>query len=404
VAVLFATLLLVGLIWANLFYVGLNPTQGTFLPRWLGTRLFMVKGLSPYSQEVTTAIQSAQQAGGQSPAPGASFFLYPFYTFVAYAPFALTANQAAARVAWMTILEIASFATLVLSINLCRWRVSVWIMVLLFIFTIAWYYGVLPIAEGDLSVLAALCVVIALIAIREGQDPLAGFLLALAMGKPVPVLLMTLFILIWAVSHQRWTLIWGFLGSLGLILAAASLLIPDWVLQNIRQVIQYIRLPLANTPGTLVAYWLPGIGKQLGWLLIIVIGIVLVVEWIQALRKDFRWFYWTACLTLAVTPLVGLPTSLNNFIVIFPALILVLATWDERWGVVGRVMVLVSMAILSVGAWWLVIAGNQAGMPPDKNPWIFFLLPVFMIIGTYWVRWWAIRPPRLPVVEMAAQL
>ena len=364
----------------------------------------MVKGLSPYSQEVTTAIQSAQQADGQTPAPGTSFYLYPFYTFVAYAPFALTANQAGARVAWMTLLEVASFAILILSINLSRWRAPTWIMVLLVVFTITWFYGVLPITEGDLSVLTALCLVVALIAIREGQDPLAGFLLALAMGKPVPVLLVILFILIWAASHQRWMLIWGFLGSIGLILAAASLLIPDWVLQNIRQIIQYLRLPLTYTPGTLVAYWLPGIGKQLGWLLTIVIGIGLVVEWVQALHKDFRWFYWTACLTLAVTPLVGLPTSLNNFIVIFPALILVLATWDERWGVAGRVMVLISMAILSAGAWWLVIAGSQAGMSPDKNPWIYFLLPVFMIIGAYWVRWWAIRPPRLPLVEMAAQL
>jgi hypothetical protein len=403
-AIVFLLVLLVGLIWANLFYIGLAPTRGNFLPRWLGTRLFLTESLSPYSPETTAQIQKAQKAGSGAPAPGESYFLYPFYSFVAYFPFALTANQTAARAAWMTMLEIAMLATLGVSLSLSRWRVPPWAFILVLLFSLTWYYAVRPILDGDLAVLVGLFVVVALAAIRAEQDALAGFLLALAMCKPPPVLLLLIFILVWAASNDRWLLIWSFLGCLALMIAATSLLIPDWLAQNIRQVIQYLRLPLAQTPGRLIAVYLPGIGKQLGILFTVICAVVLVFEWGQALRKDFRWFYWTACLTLAITPLTGLPNNLNNFILMFPGLILILATWDERWGKVGKGLILASLAILSAGVWLLVIGAERAGVPPDQNPWLFFVLPMFMLVGAYWVRWWAIRPPRLPVNEMAERL
>jgi hypothetical protein len=402
-AILLAIGLMVGLIWANLFYIGLNPSQSNFLPRWLGVRLFMTKSMSPYSAETTAEIEKAQQAGGFAPAPGSSYFLYPFNAFVVYSPFALTGNQTAARAAWMTFLEIALFAALALSLSLSHWRAPAWALALLGVFTITWYYGLHPVANGDLSVLVTFFVAGALVSIRAEQDALAGFLLALAMVKPVPVLLLVIFVAVWAVSCRRMLLMWSFLGSLALMTAATSLLIPDWVVQNIRQVIQYLKLPHTSTPGALVSFWLPGIGKQVGWLLTILTVILLVWEWYHALGKEFRWFYWTACLTLAVSPLVGLPTSLDNFIIMFPGLILILAAWDERWGRVGKLLWLASLLILSIGGWWLALGAAQAGMPPYQNPWLFFFLPFFMLGGAYWVRWSVIHPPRLPV-EMAALL
>jgi hypothetical protein len=402
--VLFATLLLVGLIWANLFYVSLDPLQGNFVPNWLGTRLFLTRGLSPYSTETAGEIQKTLLASDQTPAPGQQVFLAPFYSFIFYTPFALTGNIAAARVAWMTLLELAILALLALSLNLSRWRTPAWALVLLLIFSFTWYYGLRPLLDGDLSILVALGAAFALLAIRVEQDALAGFVLALAMIRPAPILPLVVFVLVWAVANQRWTIFWGFVGSLTLIVAATSLLIPDWVAQYLRQLVQVARTLETNTPGGLVAYWLPGIGEAFGRMLSILTVILLVFEWSRALRKDFRWFFWTACLTLAVTPLSGIPTSLDNFIAIFPGLVLVLATWDERWGRLGKALVVASLLILSVGAWWLVSYATQQGMLPDLNPWLFFLLPSFMLVGLYWVRWWAIQPPRLPLNEMASQL
>jgi hypothetical protein len=395
---------LVGLVWANLFYISLNPSQSSFLPRWLGTRLFLTRELSPYSPQTTAEIERTWAADGEAPSEGEAYFLSPFYSFIIYFPFALTDNQVAARVAWMTVLELAVLALLALSLNLSRWRIPAWALLLLFLFSISWYYGLRPVLDGDLSILVGLFAVASLAAIRVEQDALAGFLLALAMIQPTALLLFLVFVLIWAGVSQRWMIVWSFLGCLALVVAATSLIIPDWVAQNIRQVFQYSRLSLIDDPGSLVATWLPGIGQPLGRLLTILTGITLVIEWSLALRKDFRWFYWTACLTLAVTPLSGLPTSLDRFILLFPGLVLVLATWEERWGVVGKVLIVLILLALSAGAWALAVGPDQASMPPDLNPWLFFLLPVLLLAGLYWARWWAIRPPRLLLEEISQNL
>jgi len=214
---------------------------------------------------------------------------------------------------------------------------------------------------------------------------------------------LVIFVIIWAIVQRRWQLFWGFVGSLGIIVAATSLLIPTWLVENIRQVIEYFRLDPINTPGALIAYWLPGVGRQFGVVITVVMIAILIWEIWHALGKDFRWFLWTACLALAVTPLIGIPTSITHYIALFPGFILVLATWDQRWGILGRLMMYISLLFFSVGIWGWVYYGQQQGIPPELNAWVFFSFPVFMLIGLYWVRWWAIQPPRLPLQEASNQ-
>lgn len=393
--------MLVGLIWANLFYTSQNESVSGFTPHWLGTRLFLTQGLSPYSAQVTQEIQKSLPPG-QEQSPG--YFLYPFYSFVFYAPFALTENEAAARVAWMTLLELALLAVLALSVGLSRWRIPAWSAILVIMIGLLWYYSLRSVLDGDLALISVLLLSLAFLTLRADQDALAGFLLALATIKPTMALAPVLFVLLWAGSWKRWQVVWSFAGSLALMVAATSLLAPGWLPDNIRQVVEYARLPLINTPGRIIAHWLPGIGRQSGWALTILAFSVLAWEWRLALGKDFRWFYWTACLTMSMVLLIGLPVSLNNYVILLPGLVLIFATWQERWGVIGRVMIVLSSLILTLGIWWLVISGLQRSMLPDLNPWLYLVAPGLMIAGAYWVRWWALNPARLPLEELSTHL
>jgi hypothetical protein len=119
---------------------------------------------------------------------------------------------------------------------------------------------------------------------------------------------------------------------------------------------------------------------------------------------NYRWFLWAAYFSLVWTNMIGLPTSVENQIALLPALILVLAVWDERWGTLGRWLNGFSILLLSVGLWWLVIFYAGKNIPADLGPFTFFMVPVFMVAGLYWVRWWAIRSPRLPLQEISERL
>jgi hypothetical protein len=268
-------------------------------------------------------------------------------------------------------------------------------IVLLAIFSVLWYHGLRPIINGNPSIMIALMIALVLVAIRSQMDALAGFLLALTTIKPQMTILVILFVMIWCISQRRWTILWSFLGSLVILIAGMSLLISDWVIQNIQQILSYPDYTLAGTPGSIFRLWLPGVGKEMGWGLTIALTIILIWEWRTALSKDFRWFLWTVFLTLTITNLIGIRTATANFVAMFPALIMIFAYWEKRWGRIGRLLVIVCMAVLLFGLWWLFLSTLQQGAQPIQHAIMYFPYPIIVLIGLYWVRWWAVRPQRL---------
>lgn len=395
----------VGLFWANYRFSLWSSGENSFVPRWVGTRLFLTKGQNPYSDQVMRQIQNYVYDRPARVGEDQAQFLYPFYAFIVFAPFALTQNLALAQALWMTILDLAFLGTIVLSIYLSNWRISKWMWALLLLFLTFWVHTVNPVLNGNPSVLVAFFICAALLAIRYEHDVLAGVLLVLASIKPQMVIVLIPFVLIWSVTNGRWTLFWSFLGSLSLMIIATSLLLPDgWLIQDLRQIAAYIGSNRGGSPGAIFAYWLPGIGKQLGWVLTVFMAGILFWEWRAALKNDFNQFFWVACLTLVVTNLIGVRASTINFVALIPALVLVLAVWDERWGRLGRWLVVLSSVSLFFGLWLFFFIGARDGIRPDLNPLLFLALPLFLLFGLYWVRWWALRSPRLPLDNLSTKV
>lgn len=324
-----------------------------------------------------------------------SLFVYPFYSFLIFAPFAAISDYVTARVAWMTVLELALFFAMIMSISLSRWQISRWLLIAVFLFSALSYHSVRPVILGNASVLCTFFIAASFLAIRSEHDAMAGILLAFAAIKPQIILLLGIFLLIWAASHQRWVLFWSFISTLAILVAISFLLLPGWLLDNLRQIVAYPAYTQPGTPGAIFYQWFPGIGKQMGWTLTVFMAGILFWEWRDAREKEFPHFLWAAYLTLTLSVLIGIRTDVENFIVLYPGLILVLEVWDQRWGIPGRVMVILSMLLLSAGLWWLFLTTLQYGDQPTQNPIMFFPFPIFMLIGLYWARWWAIRPPRL---------
>jgi hypothetical protein len=122
---------------------------------------------------------------------------------------------------------------------------------------------------------------------------------------------------------------------------------------------------------------------------------VLFLEWRAVRRKDFRHFLWTAGLTLTVTPLVGVPTHPGLYIILFFPLALFLSIVAERWsrprhwGLAGILLVLIL-----AGSWPLVYYLTELDSLAPLRTFLIFALPILLLVGLYWIRWWAIRPPR----------
>lgn len=394
--IVFGISALVSLTWANYRYAVQNPGGNDFLPRWKGTRLYLENGWSPYSREASREIQRMIYGRAARQGEDQVLFVYPFYAFIVFTPFAMIENYAMARAVWMTVLETALVLLTFLGISLGQWKPPRYLLVLVLVFGLLWYHGLRPLINGNASILVALFLAVAFFCIRAEQDVLAGILLALATVKPQMIVLLIPFVALWALSQRRWALITATLGSIGFLAAASSLLLPGWILENLRQIMAYPEYTQPGTPAAIFTLVMPGIGRQMGWVLTALTAGLLVVEWFSAWGKDFRWFLWTASLTLAITNLIGVPTATENFIALYPGLILVFTTWGERWGRIGRWLVWISLALLSIGLWYLFLRTLTPGIEhPIQHPVMFFPFPLFMLLSLYWVRWWYTRPPRV---------
>ncbi len=381
--------------WANYRFAAASPGGNDFLVHWTGTRAFLFDGLSPYSDEVALRIQ--QHAYGR-PARSGEHELrvaYPLYSTLLFAPFALIGDYTLARAAWMTALEIGLVALALLSLRVTRWRPVPWLLAVFFLFVLTWYHGVRPVINGNAVVLVALFLTGAALALRSGQDELTGILLALATIKPHLALLPLLFVLLWAASHRRWRVLVWTAGFVVFLTALGMLFIPDWPLQNLREVLRYTSY---NPPTTLQAAlreWLPGVGRQLGWLLSGALAVLLLAEWVLAWKKPFRWFVWTFSLTLVAAQWIGITTDPGNFILLFLPLTLVFAEFESRYGASARWWSLLSLLVLWAGLWWAFLATlTQVNGQPQQSAVMFLPLPLYLLWGLYWVRWWAVRPIR----------
>ncbi len=387
-----------GVFWANLSYVKSNPGGNDFLVHWVGTQELIMNGVSPYSEEVAIRIQTLAYGRPAQPGEHELRVAYPIYASLIFAPFAIMQDFTVARAAWMTVLEIAIIALAFISINLARWRPNLFVLIIYFLFSILWYHSIRPLINGNAVILVALFITGALLAIRQDRDELAGILLGLATIKPQVAILILFFITLWALSRSRWRLLLWSYGSILIFSLIGIIFIPDWFIQNFYEVIRYPGYNPPGTPGAAFLEWFPGVGRQLGWGLTILMVAILIFEWIMAWGKSFEWFLWTACLTLVVSQWTGIQTDPGNYIVLFFPLVFVVVSLEKRWGKNAQFVSILIFLGLLFGLWLIFLRTVQYGGQPQQHPIMFFPLPFLLLIGLYWIRWWAIRPRR-PLVD-----
>jgi hypothetical protein len=227
-----------------------------------------------------------------------------------------------------------------------------------------------------------------ILALREEQDELAGILLALSTFKFLTIGLFLIFILLWALMNRRKRLFIPFVMTLGILMVLSFFFFSNWFLPYARAIFTNLKFGDWLTPAKLFKDELPNFGEKLGWIFSGLFVIVLFVEWWLAAKKDFVRMLWTAALTLAITPLLGLPTYPQNYIVLIIPLIITLSIISYRWRSSDKIVVNGLMIILFVGIWGIAIYSSNA-----KSA-LFFPLPVSVICLLYWIRWWAVSRPR----------
>lgn len=381
----------VGLVRVNLSFPG---GGGEFLRHWVGARAYLFDRIDPYTTHVPDTVQ--RLAYGTPAAAGDEPYVLdtPFHLLLLYFPFAPLADPMLARAIYALILEWALFALAVLSLRLAEWSVPRWFALLFVFFSVVNFYSFQAILEATPALLLGLLYAGILLAYRNNADELLGALMAVSfyyweVGFPF------LALITWRCYRENRSRVLAGFGMFSFVLLALSfLLYPGWVIPALRAGMNNLRADYGYSLFSILRHALPGYGNVPAWGILLSFVILLGYEWNASLRGDSRRLYWTACLTLALTPLLGFRTETENLAVFVMPLALVFAVIHDRWKSVGVGLTFLLVLFLSAVPWFLYFyAVPRYGNLAEEI--LFLFLPVFTVIGLYWIRWWAIRPPRV---------
>jgi hypothetical protein len=284
------------------------------------------------------------------------------------------------------VLQASLVGSLVLLLDLYRWKPRPLTLASLILFCIVCYPGARGLILGQISHLIYFLQVLALWALLRQRDNLSGVALALTTMKPQMVVLFVPLFLLWALSQRRWRLIASFAITLAVLVGLSFLLQPDWVSGFLYQLQLYPTYIEVSTPAWVVAQYLLGVGRGAELALnALGIGFVLWTWYALIVQRHSERFLWTVMVTLTVTHLVGLRTATPHFIVLFIPLLFYLRNWARQRKPLWIGVTLVALFILPWLHFLLTI-----GAAKFEHPTVFLPLPLLILLVLIVTRrhWW----------------
>lgn len=403
----FVLVALIALLAGNIFLARTVPGGEWFFLRWSGARAFLIEGIEPYSTEIAQRTQEVAYGRRAFSSEYAYVLNDPFFIVLLYTPLASLQNFfnsivpslaaavdfAVLRGIWMLLSQIALIATVLFALQLSEWQPPPWVYILLLFFGLFSYFSLNALVTGSPAIFLTMLYAWILIALRSHADEWAGVLLSLVAYQWEVGGLYFLFILFFVLINHRWGVLAGFAMALFVLLVVSFLTDSDWGLPYIRAVLSDWYRGANLTLGSRLSVWFPATRVSPGMIVSVALGILLFAEWLASTNAPFRRVFWTACLSLAVTPLMGFAIFPSNHVVLILPFLLILALVWERWQRRrGLFTVLTFLLVL------LIPFGLYLRSVTIYDPLIIDLLavlpPVAAIVGLYWMRWWVLRTPR----------
>ncbi len=367
---------------------------GEFFVHWVAARGFVLDRVDPYSGEIPVRVQRLVYDDPAKMGEEPYILDTPFQIALLYFPFALFSDPVLARAFYTLILELAFFALAILSLRLTEWEAPWFLAVMFVLLAVPNFYSIQGIYEASPILILGLLYAGILYFLRIEMDELAGALMAVSLyywEASGPFLLLVFL----RIYEQKRTRVWAGFFMLSSILFFISFLVyPGWIIPFLRATVNNLRADFGFNIHSILVHFLPAQGQVLAWILTAALVILLGYEFSLARGGDDRRFYWTACLALAIAPLLGFRTEMEHLAVLVIPLALVFAIVHDRWRRVGGPLTFLLMLIVFAVPWIIdYFFLERLGITAQEI--IFIFLPLFTLIGLYWIRWWAIRPPRI---------
>jgi hypothetical protein len=269
-----------------------------------------------------------------------------------------------------------------------RWKCSPTVLASLMLLSFGSFPALESIYLQQPVLIAAALLAGSIAALARGHRFWAGMLLALASIKPQLAGLLTLWLLVWAISswRSRQRLVWGFVVSMFVLVVASELLLPGWMHEFVAGVVAYQRY--TGNFSILVLFF-----GRLGGVLAsvaLIAGFGYVAWRVRNASTGSVQFNLAICSILSLTVVV-IPTIYpTGQLLLLPCVFWLLKSFPMIWAN-GRVCRLVFVAVFSLIGWpWLgaaalMLASLAVPAPSIRALWIvpvstILLIPPVMLV------------------------
>ena len=363
-----------------------------FLVNWVSARVVVLEGGTPYTDASADRILEVRRAYTDPPYTEDLRMVYPIYAALLFLPFSLITDYTLALVLWSTLLQVALVLLTFLSVKLVDWRPTPLLFKAFLIYAVLGFHSMQAVYKGDIIILLTLFMVIGLLVLKNGQEELSGVILAFLTVKPQVAFLPILFLFIWLIRQGRWKTIFWFFAIFGIFVALGFVILPDWPIQYVQEIIKFTSShPIGNIVETMSAV-VPSFGERLGWLITAMISFIMILEWFLSNDKSFNRLIWVFSFSLVVNQWVNIYNDAGNFVILMPVLALVLSTFQKRWKQTGAFITLAMLSVLFFGIWLIPSWETLSSMLTQPKIALYLILPGFLLVTLYWIRWWLATP------------
>ena len=404
----------VGYTWGTWrYFTSIAPGGNDFLARYTAFGAYLHEGINPYSDAATAITNQAVYGRPAQPGEDENRLTYPFYSILLYGPFVAIQDYSVSRAIHMTLLQVALFLGVWMTLEVLRWRPRPWLLVGLMAWSLLNYSEARDVILGQFALFGFLSLAGALYFLARGRDAAAGALLVLSTIKPTLVFLVIPFLLLWAVSRRRWRFIGGFFAVLAALTLGGLLALPSWIGDLLKNILAYPTYTVGQNPVWLLTHVaVPRLGQAGEWVISGALGALMLWSWWLAVRPGEAGdgvFHWTLGMTLVVSNLIVSRSATTNYVLLLVPTLWLFAGLD-RHGRPGRLAIAAILVVSFVGLWWLQFATvvvNQE-QPVMFLPWPLALGAV-LLLGAPWLwretrraSWWplaAAHPGLAPAPE-----
>lgn len=364
-----------------------------FHSRWYGARALLVEGRDPYSPAVTAELEAIRDP--QRLRLNSFSFAFPLHVIFFFWPLAYL-DYGWAQVFWMVTLQWVALGLLVVMLAMVGWRPKPLVATALALATLFFYPVARTILLGQFTLHVTLLLALCLWALRRGRDGWAGIFLAATSIKPQMVIIVGLWLVLWAISRRRWRFLGGLAGGGAAFLVASLVLLPRWPLSFIEDIQQYATVAGGKDPLIVLTEWVrPGGIPAFRYLLVALLVVGMIWAWWRAWGQEGARFERAVYWAMAVGLLVFFQTGTTNQVMLYIPLFLWLWQGLARW---GRGPVLAMTAALIFGQWFFFLSTIEGDY---ENPLMFLPLPFFTLVILLGMEVSAWRSTRRPAAVSA---